>query len=183
MTRLHDLGQIEAALWRELGRATCESVHGWRRATLATRAGVAADARTVVLREVDPAAHCVRFYSDARSAKIGQIADAPDGTLVCWSHALGWQLRLRLTMDVQTAGLAVTSRWAKLRMTPAAADYLAPLAPGSALDAERPLPVRGEREWFALVTAAVTAVDWLELHAEGNRRALFDATGSRWLSP
>jgi hypothetical protein len=29
----------------------------------------------------------------------------------------------------------------------------------------------------------VEAVDWLELHAEGHRRALFDAQGARWVAP
>ena len=34
---------------------------------------------------------------------------------------------------------------------------------------------RGERAHFALVEAAVEAIDWLELHAQGHRRAAFDA--------
>jgi hypothetical protein len=34
-----------------------------------------------------------------------------------------------------------------------------------------------------VVTAQVTAVDWLELHAEGHRRARFDQQGARWLAP
>ena len=31
--------------------------------------------------------------------------------------------------------------------------------------------------------AQVQAVDWLELHAQGQRRARFDATGSAWITP
>jgi len=29
----------------------------------------------------------------------------------------------------------------------------------------------------------LTAIDWLELHADGHRRACFDAAGPRWLAP
>ena len=36
---------------------------------------------------------------------------------------------------------------------------------------------------LARLEAQVQAIDWLELHAEGHRRALFDAAGRRWLAP
>ena len=36
---------------------------------------------------------------------------------------------------------------------------------------------------FAVLAAEVQAVDWLELHAEGHRRAIFDAKGRRWVTP
>jgi pyridoxamine 5'-phosphate oxidase len=82
---------------------------------------------------------------------------------------------------LQTAGLAVSSRWARVKMTPAAHDYLSPLPPGSPLD--QPIIERGGREHFAVVMATVTSIDWLELHAQGHRRALFDGRGRRWLVP
>jgi hypothetical protein len=70
-------------------------------------------------------------------------------------------------------------------MTPAAQDYLSPLPPGSPLapGAAPPLPERGSREHFAVLTAEVLALDWLELHALGHRRAVFDAAGARWVTP
>jgi pyridoxamine 5'-phosphate oxidase len=34
-----------------------------------------------------------------------------------------------------------------------------------------------------VLTASVLAVDWLELHADGHRRAVFDAKGRRWVAP
>ena len=42
---------------------------------------------------------------------------------------------------------------------------------------------RGERAHFALIEATVDSIDWLELHAQGHRRAAFDAAGARWLQP
>jgi hypothetical protein len=145
--------------------------------------GAAADARSVVLRECDRDARALRFFTDARSAKVRQLEAAPQGTLVLWSERLSWQLRLRVAMEVQTDGLAVASRWARLRQSPAAQDYLSPMAPGTPLD-DSVLPrAAPERNHFALVTASIVWLDWLELHAEGHRRALFDASGGRWLAP
>ena len=82
---------------------------------------------------------------------------------------------------METSGLAVSSRWARLKMSPGAQDYLSPLPPGSPVDT--PLPERGSREYFGVVTAHIDRVDWLELHADGHRRAAFDTTGARWLVP
>jgi pyridoxamine 5'-phosphate oxidase len=179
--RLDTLTQIEAALWRELGRAAQASEHPWRVAVLATRDGERADARSVVLREVEVGKRRLVVYTDARSTKVRQIEAHPEGVIVMWSQALSWQLRLAVRLEVASSGLSVSSRWARLKMTPAAQDYLSPLPPGSTI--EHPLPERGSREFFALIVAHVQSIDWLELHAEGQRRAAFDARGARWLVP
>jgi len=179
--RLQTLPEIESALWRELGAAVRDKGHAWRVAVLATTNGAEADARSVVLRDLDADTRTLLVYTDPRSAKARQVASHPLGMLVLWSDALGWQLRLRVMLRVQTSGLEVSSRWARLKMTPAAHDYLSPLAPGSTV--EHPLPQRGSREHFAVLAADVQSVDWLELHPEGHRRALFDAGGRRWLVP
>jgi pyridoxamine 5'-phosphate oxidase len=179
--RIATLEAIEAAVWAELAAAPRNKQHPWRLAVLATRDGGGADARSIVLRDTDAATRSLIFYTDARSPKVRQFEAHPQGTLVLWSPSLGWQLRLRVSLALEASGLAVSSRWARLRMTPAAHDYLSPLAPGSTVD--RPVVERGTREHFAVVTATVEAIDWLELHAEGQRRALFDAAGRRWLAP
>jgi len=179
--RLAQLAEIETAIWAELCAAVVDKSHPWRLGVLATTDGVEADARTVVLRELDAARRSLLVYTDARSAKARQAASHPRATLVLWSEVLGWQLRLRLQLAVQTAGLTVSSRWAQLKMTPAAHDYLSPLPPGSTL--ARPLPQRGSRGYFAVLSAEVRSVDWLELHADGHRRAIFDAKGPRWVTP
>lgn len=179
--RIESLEAIEAAVWAELAAAPRDKRHEWRLAVLATLDGDRADARSIVLRDVEADTRSLIFYTDARSPKVRQMEAQPQGTLVLWSHRMGWQLRLRVSLTLEASGLAVSSRWARLRMTPAAQDYLSPLPPGSAL--ERPIVERGTREHFAVVAASVTAIDWLELHADGHRRALFDADGRRWLVP
>lgn len=178
--RLHDLAAIEDAVWHELGRAT-DSAHDWHVGVLATTDGQRADARSVVLREVEPAAHSLIVYTDARSPKVEHVQTHPEGVLVLWSATRGWQLRLHVHITVESSGLGVWSRWAKLMMTPAAQDYLSPLPPGSRI--VKPVPERGTRAHFAMMTMRVDALDWLELHPEGQRRALFDAEGGHWIAP
>jgi hypothetical protein len=180
-TRLLELTQIESAVWDELAAAAEVPAHEWRVGVLATTDGHVGLGRSVVLRGLDREARELVFYTDSRSPKAQQIAAHPRGTLVFWSRTRGWQLRVRLTLAVEVEGLAVSSRWATLKMTPAAQDYLSPLAPGSPI--EHPAPERGTRDHFALVRGEIESIDWLELGEAGQRRALFDRSGARWLQP
>jgi hypothetical protein len=186
--RLETLEAIETAVWQELGAAVRTKTHAWRLCVLATRDGDEVDARSVVLRECDEAARTLLIFTDARSPKAHHIAAHPAGTLVMWSPDLTWQLRLRVQLSLETSGLTVSSRWARLKLTPARFDYLSPLPPGSLLDDSgqphpAPDPHRESREHFAVITAQITSIDWLELHGQGHRRALFDQAGRRWLAP
>jgi hypothetical protein len=194
--RPQTLPEVQAALWRELGRAVRDRHHPWRFATLATVAaapdGVRPEARTVVLRDADRDARTLVVYTDERSAKVRQAQRRPEGVLVLWSPGLGWQLRLHCALALHTRGLRVSSRWARLKLTPAAQDYLSPLPPGSPLEGGEPgdqaadtapRPDRDSRSHFAVLECIVQSTDWLELHRDGHRRARFDADGARWLAP
>ena len=187
--RLDSLPVIEQALWQELGLAVRDKQHPWRTPVLATLAEGSeggsphAEARTVVLREVDPLQRSLVVYTDARSAKAAQIRRHPQGSLVMWSAALGWQLRCSVRLALEEDGLMLSSRWARIKLSPAAQDYLSPLAPGTPLDAQLQPGGLAPRAHFAVITATVDHIDWLELHAEGHRRADFGPEGARWLQP
>lgn len=181
------LSSRHAALWAELARAATVRGHPWRQATLATTcARLGAQARTVVIREVDLDARELLLYTDTRSPKVAQLDQDPRAQIVCWSAALGWQLRLSCVVGCESEGLDVTSRWAMLRHTRAAQDYLSPLAPGSVLGSATP-PAGEPRGAFAVLRARVLAMDWLSLDPTGHQRAVFDcrdATGAgQWLVP
>jgi hypothetical protein len=177
-----ELGRIHRRVWAELALAASERGRPWRAPVLATVGGdMGCDARTIVLREVDAEARELVFFADARSPKVEQIQQHPQAVMVAWSAELGWQLRLGVRLTVETSGLAVSSRWARLKMTPAAQDYLSPLPPGTPVD--HPTPERGSRGHFAVVTATVERIDWLALDPAGHRRAIFDTTGARWVQP
>lgn len=179
--RLAELDAIEAKVWEELAQCVSERDHDWRRGVLATCSPEGADARVVVLREAQPEDRALVIYTDTRSPKVGQLQRNPRATLVCWSASLGWQLRLRGHMEVACDGLQVTSRWATIQHRPSAQDYLSPLAPGS--DWVAGGKVDHPRQHFGVLTLQVQSIDWLEVHALGHRRAMFDARGRRWLAP
>jgi pyridoxamine 5'-phosphate oxidase len=180
--RIESLSLIHQACWQELVQVARNKSHGWRVMGLATLDGDSADLRSVVLREVDADERTLVFFTDARSPKVAQMQRHPGGTMLAWCDRLGWQLRLRVHLEVATSGLAVSSRWARLKMTPAAHDYLSPLPPGAPV--ERYQPERGSRDYFAVVHARVQTIDWMELHADGHRRAIFEPSGEgRWVAP
>ena len=184
MTRLATLPEIQAEVWQQLERAAKDRQHAWRTVVLATVDGEAADARTVILREVEVHQKQLVIFSDDRAGKVSQMLSHPRGTMVMWSAQLGWQLRCRVQLSLEMTGLAATSRWAGIKLTPAAQDYLARVAPGTPLDdADGHAPPPLEREYFAVINAEVRAIDWLELHRDGHRRAVFDEQGARWVQP
>jgi hypothetical protein len=193
-TRLQELDEIETSIWSELERSVAarpragsgetdaaEPPHEWRVAVLATVDDGQADARSLVLREVDAAERRLVFYTDARSPKVRQIEQSPQGTLIFYSRELGWQLRMQVRLHVETDGLAVSSRWARLQTSAGARDYQSVAAPGRPLDA--PLSELGVRGHFAMIEAMAETVDWMELHPEGHRRAVLGGHESRWLQP
>jgi pyridoxamine 5'-phosphate oxidase len=193
-TRLQELDEIETSIWSELERSVAarpraepgernvdEPPHEWRVAVLATVDDGQADARSLVLREVDAAERRLVFYTDARSPKVRQIEQSPQGTLIFYSRKLGQQLRMQVRLNVETTGLAVSSRWARLQTSAGARDYQSVAAPGRPLDA--PLSELGVRGHFAMIEAMAETVDWMELHPEGHRRALLGGPESRWLQP
>ena len=192
-TRTQELDEIEASIWSELekcvatrprsepGEDANEPPHEWRVAVLATVDEGQADARSLVLREVDAAERRLIFYTDARSPKVRQIEQSPQGTLIFYSRELGWQLRMQVRLNVETDGLAVSSRWAKLQTSAGARDYLSVAAPGRPLDA--PLADLGVRGHFAMIEAMAETVDWLALHPRGHRRAVLGGRSSHWVQP
>jgi hypothetical protein len=181
--RLESLAAVEAAIWHQLSSCVTDKAHPWRTPVLATIDGDAADARTVVLREVDARTRQLLIYTDERAGKVHQLLNHPRGTLVMWSPALGWQLRCRVRLSLEMSGLAASSRWARIRLSPAAQDYLSPLPPGTPREGQAPAHPPVTRAYFAVVDATVESLDWLELHADGHRRAIFDGQGTRWVQP
>jgi hypothetical protein len=180
--RVETLAEVEAEVWRQLSLSATDRAHPWRTSVLATVNGDAADARLVVIREVDARQKRLLFYSDERAGKVAQLLHHPHGTMVMWSPELSWQLRCRVRLAMEMSGLAASSRWARIRLSPAAQDYLSPLPPGTTLPAVPAHPPVA-RDYFAVIDATIETIDWLELHPDGHRRAVFDDRGARWVQP
>ena len=181
--RLDSLAAIDEAVWQQLQQCATDKAHPWRTPVLATLDGDRADARTVVLREVDARQKQLLIYTDERAGKVKQLLSHPHGTLVMWSPALAWQLRCRVRLSLEMSGLAASSRWARIRLSPGAQDYLSPLPPGTPLQAAPSAHPPVARDYFAVIDATIESIDWLELHRDGHRRAIFDDQGARWVQP
>jgi pyridoxine/pyridoxamine 5'-phosphate oxidase len=177
-----ELESLRAQIWQQLVHATGKREHEWRTPVLAS---VDADglpqARTVVLRQADPIAGMLQIYTDSRSPKVAELLGHPDAVLVFWSRSLSWQLRARVTVQVQSDGDLVEAAWEEVSRTAAAADYLAPAAPGSVFS----LTAQGNHRThhLAVLLARIEALDWLELSRDGHRRVRFDESGACRLIP
>lgn len=175
--------EIRQRIWVELGRATQDRHHAWRTPVLATTSGDGLPhARTVVLREADATACCLRFYTDGRSAKIAQLVGRPDALLVFWSKRLNWQLRVHARVTAHATGPVLDSAWARVSQSAAAGDYLSPCAPGTVVSAVTPTASTSAHH-LVVLSADVHEIDWLELARSGHRRAALRADTWDWLTP
>ena len=95
-------------------------------------------------------------------------------------------------MKLDTSGPEVEALWQRVRQSPSAGDYLAPVAPGTPRVEAMSSPTQasvppsgppGEATHFTVLTAQVTEMDWLELGRAGHRRARVQPDAWTWLTP
>ncbi len=178
--------------WSRLLRGAERRNHAFHTCTLATVGEDGADARTVVLRQADRATGLLRFHTDRRSAKLGQLLH--DDRVCLLFYGDGVQVRVRGIARVVVDGAEPDAAW--LATNPMSRRcYLTSQAPGmpstartSGLPAEletgRPELATTEsgRAQFAVVVVEAQAIDWLHLAASGQSRAGFSRTTDRWMS-
>jgi pyridoxamine 5'-phosphate oxidase len=177
------LDALVERVWQELTRAPHDRHHDWRTPVLATQGcDGTPQARTVVLRRADSARWTLAAYTDARSAKCAELRAQPAAQMVFWSARLGWQLRVAVSATVVTEGEAVRSAWAGVSTSRAAGDYLGACPPGSPWPADgsaaAPPTHPPDGHHLAVLEFEIRAIDWLELHRDGHRRALVSRDGS-----
>lgn len=184
--RLKTQSEIRHQIWKELGRATQDRHHAWRTPVFATSSvDGSVNARTVVLRSVDAHERKFQIYTDARSCKAEELLSQPNAVFVFWSARLRWQLRARVHVSLQTSGAQVDRLWSQVKQTSSASDYLSPLAPGAHISSTHKLNDSSENSTshFALLTAQVLELDWLELSSMEHRRARITDDAWEWLVP
>ena len=173
---------IRDAIWHQLEVAVENHSHGWRTPVLAN---VDADgipqARTVVLRRVDRQARRLFFYTDHRSPKAKQLRSQNRACFVFWCQQLRWQLRAQTTVQIESDGLLVQGAWNSISATAAAFDYLSLEAPGSPMELIR--EGQADKHALGIIVAKVHELDWLELNAQGHRRARVSDADCQWLVP
>ena len=176
---------VRQQIWKELGRASVDRHHAWRTPVLATvGCDGSPDARTVVLRKVDPNQQTLCFYTDARSTKVSELTKEPKAVLAFWSARLNWQLRVKGEISVATDGPELQALWQRVQQSASAGDYMATEAPGTERPAGFSVAQNLSRDHhFALLHAQVLQMDWLELGHGAHRRARLRADTWQWLIP
>lgn len=136
----------------------------------------------MVVRAVDPAAATLTFFTDARAAKVAALAAAPDVAVIAYDPDARLQLRLRGTATIAVAGAGVEAAWATVPPSARAA-YRTAAAPGTPARSAAAAARLGDddgRGAFAVLTIAVTVVEWLDLATRGHRRAVHRRDGTAW---
>jgi pyridoxamine 5'-phosphate oxidase len=197
-----DLDQAEGTIWQMLARATRDRRSAWHTAVLATIGGDGApQARVLVLRAADRGARLLRLHTDARSAKVGEIAREPRVGVLFYDPVVRLQLRASGVGRIEQEGPAADSAWAATRLLGRRC-YTAPEAPGRPapgavsglpedLETREPTPEESEagRPNFAVLLVELQKLEFLQLAFAGHRRGVFthdaekDAWEGRWLVP
>lgn len=179
------LEAIHLDCWGLLEQAVTDRDCGWRLPTLATLAPAGVRQRTVVLRAVDSVRRQVFLHTDVRSAKIGQIRENPQVSLLFYDHTRSVQLMLQGKASIHTNDETADILW-QHSPPEALRGYLGPLPPGMPVDefcvnlppfVQGRIPERAEvesgRPHFAVVSVTVEQSEWLRVSRSGNCRAVF----------
>jgi hypothetical protein len=166
--------------------------------TLATNTPDGADARTVVLRQVESVRRYVWFHTDARADKVIQLAAFPRATLLFWDEKSQIQLRLATETRLHTDDSVADDHWKKLWVG-SRKMYLSEQIPGSEQPGPYPgfpahlgenLPTEADseagRKNFAVIECQVLSIEYLHLGRGGQTRALFRYEPEQkftWLAP
>jgi pyridoxamine 5'-phosphate oxidase len=157
--------------------------------------------RVMVLRAADRTSRLLRFHTDARSAKIGEIGGGCSASVLMYDPSEKLQLRLGGTMSTGTDGVEVDAAWSG-STTFARRCYMTETAPGALsegptsglaewIEGKQPVEadLAGARQNFAILWFETRVVEWLYLANNGHRRARWEwepdteTWSGRWLVP
>ncbi len=142
--------------------------------------------RSVVLRHADRAGRTVRFHTEKSTAKVPELNANPAVALHFYCASENVQLRLAGEAVIEHQGPIADAAWNATKPT-SRASYASVPVQGQAIEAggafnavyDPECPDNG-RSAFCAVTVTVSRLEWLYLHAAGQRRARFVWTGQAW---
>lgn len=179
-----DLASLHEQVWSRLVRGIGDRHAPSRHPTLAT---ISADgrpqARTVVLRAVDPRTRVLEIHTDPKSAKVAGLQVTPFAELHVWDPSAHLQTRLAAEVTIMTgAGIAAT--WARLPDV-ARSSYGVIPPPGRPIDGDLDYVRTADPAAFTVLQLRVSAIDVLHLGSD-HRRARFERDRDwqgQWLVP
>ena len=98
-SRIDTLALIETALWQELQLAAAQPGHDWRTMALATIEGDSAQARTVMLREVDVASLPIVTPCSLLPISAPHIQNGRLSSTACVARACGMVIQVQRTFS------------------------------------------------------------------------------------
>lgn len=195
------LSDLEKTCWQQLDqsiRSDNSAAASFRNMTVATCTSRGADARIVVLRDVDVQHKYIWFHTDARTEKVLQLEEFPQAKLLFWDDKEQVQLRLTVETRLHTDDYLADEQWEKVH-DGSVRSYLSEPMPGS--EQSHPYPGfpdhikqgaitpddrSAARLNFAAIECRVLCMEYLKLSKQGQTRALFQyepVSKTTWLAP
>lgn len=160
----------------EFSKSVADSNHPFRNFSIAT---VDSDKkvrqRTVVMRNFKDN-NKVTFYTDTRSAKVNDLYEHPQVSLLFYAP----QWKIQVICDGQAILKSDQSLPEKMKNNRATNDYSSIPAPGSVIDYPEMVQYDPSTINFAIVEVSITKLEYLKLDREGHVRALFQRVDSNW---
>ena len=184
----NDLDALRREAWALIVAAVTDARAPFHTPTVATTDGAGAPRlRTVVLRAADAAAGTVRFHTDLRSAKAGELVRDPRVAVHFFDPVR--KVQVQLAGAAAMAGIADEdgrSAWETARPSSRTAYGVMP-GPGTPIagGGDYRLPgtaaeIGAGAAHFGAVTVTAARLDWLSLDATGHRRARFVRAATTW---
>jgi pyridoxamine 5'-phosphate oxidase len=187
-----DLPSILTQCWMLLTRGKADRKHGFHHPIVASvTAEGTPRSRVVVLRGVDVAAATLRFHTDVRSAKWGELEARPAVSALFYDEHARVQLRVDglagLHHGDAVAGAAWTSsqRMSRICYGMEPGPGVLATGPDTYMLPESDDAIAMGQVNFGAVVIKVKRIEWLFLRSLQNQRALFDleAGAAHWLVP
>lgn len=143
-------------------------------------------ARIVVLRAFDAAAGTLRFHTDTRGNKIGELAADPHLSFAFYDPQARVQIRAECAASVHSNDALADEAWASSQRMSRICYGVLP-APGAPIEGpdDFALPdddhaIAGGSAHFSAVLCRIEHLEYLYLRHEGHRRARFARTAEGW---
>ena len=196
----NDLDKIVDALWDLLLIGKNKSKSEFHQGYIATYNNNYPSIRTVVLRHVNKSKNTISFHTDIRSKKIEELKDNNKLSMLFYDHGKKIQLKISGDAIIHNENDQSRNAWDQSRSFSKKC-YIVENAPGTSSDKpisgylpehEQDLPKEDVLEKgyanFTLVEIQISNIEWLYLHRDGHRRALFTFENNvlikkSWLTP
>ena len=139
------------------------------------------DFRTVVLRGAFKECATLRFHTDRRSGKIGQLTSMPECGVHGYDRVNKVQLRMKGVASLHFDDDIASSAWA-CTQPGSRTGYSQMTAPGRTIDAPATIDYQSEdcQQNFGVIQVMINRLEWLYLSHTGHRRALWTRDGGKW---